>query len=210
MIRAAILPIFPTDAVVATGTLCAGDCCVAETTILTPACCGTKPTEPLNQQKCSFREVGHTTSVGMFPTTTVSFSSEEQETAVKHQSWSSRMDPAPSRSSSSSTQQRSLIITLRTARHFFPSSRYSCGIDLGDQHRFVIIGGQGAMRKVSLYVEFMWKENLVELNRGRYLHACSMFTNSKGNKVTTKQFILINQLDVEIKGFPRQRRQKST
>ena len=71
------------------------------------------------------------------------------------------------------------------ALHFFPLSRCSCGIDLGDQSEFVIIGGIGAMKKVSVYAEFRWKENLAELTRGRYQHACSMFVNSKGNKVRT-------------------------
>lgn len=60
---------------------------------------------------------------------------------------------------------------------------HSCGIDLGEKAGFVILGGVGAQARVSVYAHFMWQENLAGLNKGRSHHACSMFTNSKGNKV---------------------------
>ena len=48
------------------------------------------------------------------------------------------------------------------------------------------------MKKVSVYGNSSWQLNLADLNRGRYQHACSMFLNSKGNKVGTKRFWEIN------------------
>ena len=50
------------------------------------------------------------------------------------------------------------------------------------------------MQKVSVYAEFHWKVNLPQMKRGRYQHACSMFVNSKGNKVGTKRFYEIKKI----------------
>ena len=72
-------------------------------------------------------------------------------------------------------------------------SRDSCGIDLGKM--YVVIGGQGAERKVTRYKTFGFDRVLPDLTQGRYSHACAKFENGEGKKVSV---ILLN---LRFKGF---------
>ena len=58
----------------------------------------------------------------------------------------------------------------------------SCGIDLGDQ--YVVIGGKGATRKVTVYKDIIgFYRALPELLFGRYGHSCAKFQQGNGEMV---------------------------
>ena len=58
----------------------------------------------------------------------------------------------------------------------------SCGVDLGD--KYVVIGGNGAERKVTQYKDTGFDRSLPELVIGRYDHACAKFRNGNGEEVS--------------------------
>ena len=57
----------------------------------------------------------------------------------------------------------------------------SCLIDEGQT--FLLTGGGGSMETVSRYNINGWLEDLDNLNTGRRVHGCTMYTNNDGVKV---------------------------
>ena len=57
----------------------------------------------------------------------------------------------------------------------------SCGVDMGDQ--YVVIGGGGASRNVTLYNDYGFVRNLPDLVLGRWNHACAGFQDINGDMV---------------------------